>query len=198
MLYLYIGCFTFGAAYSIFSLLLGGHSADHGGVDHVHGADSDLPSPLNPIVIASAVTAFGAVGLISKLAFKMGDLLSSVFALGFAGIVGAAIFFGIVKLMYGSQSDSTFSQNDLVGMDAEVTIPIPCKGMGEIACSVNGTRYSMAARDAEGGEIQRGEPVKIKEIAGNTAVVGKKITIDSLGEYGREENCFNEELEYKN
>ncbi len=197
MLYLYIGCFTFGAAYSILSLLLGGHSADHGGVDHAHGSDSDLPSPLNPIVIASAVTAFGAVGLISKLAFKMGDLLSSVFALGFAGMVGAAIFFGIVKLMYGSQSDSTFSQNDLVGMDAEVTIPIPYKGMGEIVCSINGTRYNMAARDAEGGEIQRGEPVKIKEIAGNTAVVGKKITIDSLEEYDREESCFNEGLKYK-
>ena len=88
-----------------------------------------MPSPFNPLVIASAITAFGAFGLIGKAGFKWGDLISTIVALAFAGAVGTIIFFGIVKFMYNSQSNSMFSLDELTGTEAEVTTPVPENGL---------------------------------------------------------------------
>ncbi len=192
MLFVFIGCLTFGVAFSILSVFLGhGHgSFDHGGgVDGAHsGVDSaDVPSPLNPLVLSSAITAFGAVGLIAKTGFAMGDLLSTIVSLGFAGIIGAIMFFGVVKFMYGSQSNSVFSLSDLVDTEAEVLTPIPEKGLGEVAYIINGIRYTLPARSLAGEEVQRGSTVLIREVANNVALVQKKISLDELSEYEAEE-----------
>ncbi|HOQ06320.1 MAG TPA: NfeD family protein [Clostridiales bacterium] len=138
------------------------------------------PSPFSPVVMASAITTFGAVGIISMKGFGLSGLASTFVALAFAGAMGAAIFFGIVKFMYGSQSNSIFSLNDLIGTEAEVITPVPAKGLGEIAYTINGIRYTLSARSLEECEIHRGTPVIIREIAGNTAVVQQKLTIDDI------------------
>lgn len=183
LLYVFIGCLAFGAFYSVISLVLGGHSIDHG-IDH-GGADgshhaSDGPSPFNPLVIASAITAFGAVGLIANKGFGMSDIWSTVTALGFAGAIGAGIFFGIVRFLYNSQSNSIFSLDDLADTEAEVLTPIPEKGLGEIAYVANGIRYTMSAKSTEDGGIPRGAAVIIREVAGNVASVQQKLTIDEI------------------
>lgn len=195
MLYVYIGCFTFGVLYSIVSAIFGSHGFDHGGIDHggightgldlsegggganshATGGDADMPSPLNPTVLFSSLAAFGAVGLIGKLGFSMSDLPSALMALACAGIVGAAMFFGVIKLIYGSQSNTGFSLNDTIGLDAEVNIPIPAEGLGEIVCIINGMRHTMSAKSRDAAGISQGETVRIKEIAGNVAIVGRKI-----------------------
>ena len=180
MLYVYIGCLTFGALYSVLSLILGGHGYDHGSVDHGGADHGDIPSPFNPLVIASAITTFGAAGLIGKLGFGLGNLFSSMVALGFAGVIGALIFFGIVKLMYNSQSNSTFSQSDLVGTEAEVLTPIPQNGVGEVVCLIHGVRYSLTAKNAYGEAEPRGEKVLILEVKDNIALVTRKIAIDDV------------------
>lgn len=224
MIYVYIGCFTFGILYSLGTLLLSSHGFDGDGADggdfdisdgidsgvfdtQIDGAaqgdidilqgdidihtdaatdtDVDTPSPFSPIVIASAVTTFGAVGLIGKLGFGLSDVASAVVSLGFAGAIGMAIFFGIVKFMYNSQSNSMYSQNDIVGFDAEVITPIPSDGIGEIAYVINGTRYNLAAKSANGEKIGRGETVKIKNISGNMAIVARKMTLE---DYDRMKN----------
>lgn len=208
MLYVFIGCLAFGAFYSIVSLVLGGHGFDHsvdhgggfdvqhggfdvqhggidvqhGGIANVdHGGDSaDSPSLFNPLVIASAITAFGAVGLAAMKGFGMSGLLSTIVALAFAGAIGAAIFFGIVKFMYGSQSNSIFSLNDLIDIEAEVLTPIPKAGLGEIAYTQNGIRYTLSARSKEGESVHRGVTVVIREIAGNVAIVQQKLTLEDI------------------
>lgn len=222
MLYVFIGCFAFGVFYSLVSLMLGSHGADHsvdhgGGIDIQHGGvdfqhdgldlqhggldlhhdgidlhhdaaghaghesdSADSPSPFSPIVIASAITAFGAVGLISMKGFGMSSLMSTVIALAFAGAIGAAIFFGIVKFMYGSQSNSIFSLEDLVDTEAEVITPVPVMGLGEIAYVANGIRYTLPARGIEGESIKRGAAVIIRKITGSEAIVQKKLTLDDI------------------
>lgn len=173
-------------------MVLGGHGFDHsvdhgGGADVHHGGDSaDGPSPFNPLVIASAITAFGAVGLAAMKGFGMSGLMSTIVALAFAGAIGAGIFFGIVKFMYGSQSNSMFSTDDLIGTDAEIFTPIPQKGLGEIAYVTNGIRYTMSARSLEGGDIHRGSAVVIREIAGNVAIVQQKLTLEDIDLYNEE------------
>ena len=216
LLYVFIGCFAFGVFYSVISLVLGGHGADHsidhggfdlqhdgldlqhgGGFDLQHGGGLDLqhdgvadvnhdgdsadsPSLFSPIVIASAITAFGAVGLIAMKGFGMSGLLSTIVALAFAGVIGAAIFFGIVKFMYGSQSNSVFSLEDVIGSEAEVLTPIPVMGLGEIAYVINGIRCTLPARTSEGESIKRGTTVIIRGIAGSEAIVQQKLTLDDI------------------
>ncbi|MCX7749214.1 MAG: hypothetical protein N2645_20325 [Clostridia bacterium] len=181
LLYVYIGFFTFGLIYSAVSMVLGGHDF-HGGDFSGHGHDGNgegAPSPLSPLVIASAVTAFGAVGLIGKLGFKFTDALSIPFATICSVIVGAVVFFGVVRLLYRSQSNSSFSLEDLTGVVAEVITPIPQNGLGEIAYVVNGVRYNNSAKSLYGEEIKRGHDVIIMEFKENVAMVVRKISIDS-------------------
>lgn len=150
--------------------------AQHSDVSDTAGS----PSPFSPVVMASAITTFGAVGLISMMGFGLSGLASTFVALGFSGAIGAAIFYGIVKFMYGSQSNSLFSLDDLIGCEADVITPVPAKGLGEIAYTVKGIRSTLAAKSLEGCEIRRGTPVIIREIAGSVAVVQRKLTIDDI------------------
>lgn len=175
-----------------FDLQHGGLDLQHDGIDlhhdavahGDHGGDSaDSPSPFSPVVIASAITAFGAVGLISMKGFGMSGLMSTAVALAFAGVIGAAIFFGIVKFMYGSQSNSVFSLEDLVDTEAEIITPIPVKGLGEIAYVINGIRYTMPARTTEDEGVKRGATVIIRKIAGSEAIVQQKLTLDDIDLY---------------
>ncbi|HEY8350037.1 MAG TPA: hypothetical protein PK767_05500 [Clostridiales bacterium] len=160
------------------------HGAETGQAAEAHHHDASdttgSPSPFSPVVMASAISTFGAVGIISMKGFGLSGLASTFVALGFAGAIGAAIFFGIVKFMYGSQSNSLFSLDDLVGAEADVITTVPAKGLGEIAYTIKGIRYTLAARSLEGCEIRRGTPVIIREIAGNAAVVQQKLTIDDI------------------
>ena len=169
-----------------------GHGAD---LEHnagaQHGSDSsDTPSPFNPLVIAGAISTFGAVGIISMEGFGLSGLMSTIISLGFAGAIGAALFYGIVKFMYGSQSNSIYSLDELAGTEAEVITPVPEKGLGEIAYVANGIRYTQSARSMEGSAIKRGVTVVIREIAGNVAVVQQKLTLDDI-----EINCTEQENE---
>lgn len=188
MLYVYIGCLSFGLIYSIVAAVAGGHGFGHGDMDHgMHhsgGNDADAPSFFNPLVIASAITTFGAAGLIGKMGFEMGDMLSSVLAVAFSGLVGTAVFFGVVKLMYESQSNSTFSWEDLIETDAEISIPIPKNGFGEISYTMNGVRNSMPAKAICGDEFARGSVVVIKEINGNIAFIDRKKTLEDIESIG--------------
>lgn len=202
MLYVYIVCLVFGVGYSVVSAVFGSHGLDHGGglehgggfdhsgFDHAGGTEGhqaadngNMPSPFNPLVIASAITAFGAIGLIGKAGFSWSDFFSAVIALGFAGAIGAAMFFGIVKVMYNQQSNSVFSLEQLEGIEAEVITPVPEKGLGEITYVINGMRSSLSAKSLGNVQIQRGRKVIIREVAGNYAVVQEKITVDDLTEF---------------
>ncbi len=162
-----------------------GHGADigHDAGTHnhaSHGDDADSPSPFNPMVIASSITTFGAIGLISMTGFGLDSLMSTIVALGFAGTIGVALFFGVVKFMYGSQSNSVFSLEDLIGFEAEVITPLPENGLGEIAYKANGIRSTLSARSTEGVAVKRGTAVIIREIVGSVALVQQKLTIDDI------------------
>lgn len=155
-----------------------GIELQHDGAEH--GDSSGSPSPFSPVVIASAITTFGAVGLILMKGFGMSGFLSTVIALAFAGIIGAAIFFGVVKLMYGQQSNSVFSLTELADKEAEVITPIPEAGYGEVAFLQGGVRYTLPARSIQKIGIARSSTVIIREINGGIADVEQKLTLDDI------------------
>ncbi len=164
MLYFYIGCLSFGLIYSIVSLFIGhdgnsGH-VGHSGLDHSaqNGHEQgDSPSIFNPLVIASAITAFGAAGTATTSGLGLTLLPSLFISLITAGLIGAGIFYGIVKVMYRSQSDSTFSMADIPGCEVEVITPVPEKGVGEVVFSIMGERHNFPAKSLFGESFVRGE-----------------------------------------
>jgi membrane protein implicated in regulation of membrane protease activity len=161
---------------------LDGADADHDGGTHqrADGDDAGSPSPFNPLVMASAITTFGGVGIISMVGFGMNSFISTIIALASAFVIGAALFFGVVRFMYGSQSNSVFSHDDLINIEAEILTPIPENGFGEIAYMVNGIRSTLSAKSTEGNPIRRGATVIIREIDGSVAMVQQKMTIDDI------------------
>ncbi len=159
-----------------------GADADHDGGTHqrADGDDAGSPSPFNPLVMASAITSFGGVGIISMVGFGMNSFISTIIALASALVIGAALFFAVVKFMYGSQSNSVFSHDDLINIEAEILTPIPENGFGEIAYMANGIRSTLSAKSTEGNPIRRGATVIIREIDGSVAMVQQKMTIDDI------------------
>lgn len=188
MLYFYFGCLTFGVVYSVLYAFFGSHGIEHHGVEiHVHvdgvhaGDTHDAgPSVLNPIVIASALTAFGGAGLIGDIGLGFTSIITLLFALVISFGIGAAVFFGVVKLLYTSQANSNFSQEELWDVEAEVITPIPKVGLGEIAFSAGGTRTTLPAHSIEDSEIEKGTKVMIRKVENKIAYVGRKIIIDDL------------------
>ncbi len=175
LLYVYVGCLFFGILFSTVSFFIDGHDFD--GINADGGADS--LGIFSPLVLTSSITVFGGTGIVSMLGLNMSGVTSAAVSLVLAAIIGAAIFFGVVRFAYNSQSNSTFSQNDLIGLECEVITPISLKGVGEIVYVINGERHSLPAKCVS-DSIGKGEIVLIREIAGNAAFVSRKLDIEAI------------------
>ncbi len=181
----YLVCFFLGLGFAIISGLLsgvfsGGADAhvDVGGgdVDGAHAGAMDGTvhfSPMSPVVLSMFVATFGGAGIIFK---KVLDLplgahipLALVSALGVAG----AVFYLFYKIFEASQSSSEARASEVIGKVAEVTVPIPHEGLGEIAYTIAGSRYTNPARTADGKELPTHTPVRVIRIVGNTYIVQK-------------------------
>lgn len=186
MFYFYFGCLIFGVVYSVLYAFFGSHGIEHHGaelhMDGAHAGDThdSGPSVLNPVVIASALSAFGGAGLIGDKGLGVPTFITLIFALAISFAIGAAVFYGVVKLLYNSQSDSNFSDEDLYDVEAEVVTPIPKVGLGEIAFTAGGTRTTLPAHSMDDCDIEKGTRVMIRKVENRVAYVRRKIIIDDL------------------
>jgi hypothetical protein len=189
--FIYYVCFFLGLGFAVLSALLsgvlGGHVGPHidmggthvdlGGIHtngpHVGPTDGAVHyTPLSPVSIALFFTTFGGVGLLLK---KLGQpTLFQIPAAAFSGmVVGGLVAYGFFKVMQSTQASSHARAGEEIGLEAEVTIPIPNGGLGEIAYVVRGSRFNNPARTVDGKELPFGLKVKIVEKTGNTYVVQK-------------------------
>jgi len=189
--FVYYVCFFLGLGFAVLSALLsgvlGGHMGPHidmggahvdmGGIHtdgtHVGPTEGAVHyTPLSPVSIALFFTTFGGAGLLLK---KMGQpALIQIPAAAFSGmVVGGLVAYGFFKIMQATQASSHARAGEEIGLEAEVTIPIPNGGLGEIAYVVRGTRFNNPARSVDGKELPAHIAVKIVEKTGNTYVVQK-------------------------
>jgi len=151
---------------------------------HAGGSEGAGPSPFNSLVISSFITVFGAVGLICDGGLSMGWFLSTAIALVTAAAVGAIVFFLVVRVLHGSQSDSSYSLGQIAGVRGKVITAVPAGGLGEVACVVNGTRCSYPASSAEGLPIRQGREVLVVKMERNVAIVSPLMEVDPAPEDG--------------
>lgn len=152
-----------------FHVDIGGHDV----VDVTHDGEAHVgPSFFNMRVLAAFITGFGMVGALC-MNYGWEPLPASLPGIG-VGVVMAGAMYGFSALLYRQQGSSGYRPQELVGGVAEITVPIPENGVGQIATSVRDSSSYFTARSEDGGSIPTGQRVEIVGFAGITAIVKQK------------------------
>ena len=196
----YLSLFLIGLGYAIFIAVTGGLSdidmpdvdidipqIDLPGDVEIPGADIqigapdiaaggiDAPdvsvSPLSPITIATFITVFGGVGVITTQLFNVGPGMSLIYS-----VTGGLVCSGLMFLFYSqflirSQGSSEVHRRELVGLQAEVTVPIGETAIGQVTYLTKSGRMSSMARSVDGKPIPRGQFVQIVRTVGSQVLV---------------------------
>jgi membrane protein implicated in regulation of membrane protease activity len=147
--------------------------AAHVDVSGMGGHDISLLS-LSPISIAAFVTSFGGIGIIATQAFGADSGTSLIWSVVGSLVVALASHFAFFYLFIAPQASSALKTSDIVGQNAEVTVPIPSNSVGEVAYVSMGERHTATARSADHKEIARGALVSIEAMAGTVLIVRLK------------------------
>jgi membrane protein implicated in regulation of membrane protease activity len=130
--------------------------------------DLDLGgSSLMPLILAF-VAMFGIGGLFGTQVLELSSGMASIVGVGF-GTVGAALAWAMFRFLRNSVSPPPFSQQDLVGTDAYVTVAIPKTAWGTISLEVEGQMHEFRATSSV--DIPRGQVVRISDVAGTGLIV---------------------------
>jgi hypothetical protein len=93
-------------------------------------------------------------------------------------VVGGAIGAKFMLWMVGSigskmYQSHTFTNDDIIGLQAEVTVPVQGTGMGEVVYVVGGTRYTSSARATkpDAAAIARGSKAIICDVRDDVAYI---------------------------
>jgi hypothetical protein len=187
---LYFFLLMVGVFYAIFTVIAGGlHSihlpnfdVDLSGV-HLPGGHLDIGAAtghdvsilsLSPISIAAFVTSFGGIGLIATQGFNASGTSSLLWAIGGSIVMALISHLAFFYIFIAPQASSAVQTRTLIGMTAEVTVPIPGNNVGEIAYIAMGERHTTTARSMDGTAIPRGAEVSIERIAGSVMIVKQK------------------------
>ncbi len=140
----------------------GGHA--EAGFDH-----SGMPgiSFFSPTVLATFVTAFGALGIIfSRIEPTSSGWVSAPLSIVGGLCIARAAFWLFNTMFSKTQSSSESRVATLVGQAASIVTPIPENGVGEIAYVQSSTRYTAPARSEKGVAVPAGATVKITRVVG--------------------------------
>jgi hypothetical protein len=188
--FIYLVCFFLGLGFALLSGLLAGvftgHAGAHidtghmdlgggpdgGAVDGAHSPGHVHYWPLSPVTIAMFISTFGGVGILLKKALL--PMYVHLPAAAFSGVlVGGLVSYIFFRITLATQASSHARENEAIGAQAEVTIPIPHVGLGEVAYVLRGSRYTNPAKTADGKELPVNTVVKIVNQVGTTFIVQK-------------------------
>jgi membrane protein implicated in regulation of membrane protease activity len=187
--FIYLVCFFLGLGFAVLSALLSGiltgHMDSHihfdsGGM-HADGADlhshpgegSVHYSPLSPVIVAMFIATFGGTGVLYKRLVNPSLFVHLPLAAVSGVAVAGSLFWILYHLLATAQSTSHPRAGEAVGIDAEITVAIPNEGLGEIAYTLRGSRFTSPARTVDGKELPAGKAVKIVRQVGQICFVQK-------------------------
>ncbi|MCB9435834.1 MAG: hypothetical protein H6673_02440 [Anaerolineales bacterium] len=177
----YGAALALGLAYSLMLVIFQGFGDaldGLGDVAHVFHIDLNLDADagghdglgVSVLAIAVFIAAFGAFGLASRGIFEAGVGASIIVA-----AIGGFLFGGVAQAFFifilSPTTSSLVSQSSLAGQVADVVIPIPAEGQGQIMVVAQGSRLTYSARSYNKQPITRGTEVRIEKIVGSVATV---------------------------
>ena len=135
-------------------------------------------SSLMPIMLAF-VAMFGIGGLFGTQVLGLSGTGATLVGV-ISGMAGAALAFGMFRLLRNSVTESPFSQEDLIGREAYVSVAVPATQWGTISMEVEGQTQEFRATASV--DIPRGEVVRISGVAGNGLIVKSQATAQATPE----------------
>lgn len=128
---------------------------------------------MKPVVIAGAVAGFGGAGILLDQYTPWPSALVLIASIVIALLLAAAAYFGYVLPMQNSENSVSFSMQDLSGKLAEVTIPIPADGYGEVMLQIGATHTNQIAASLENDAIEAGARVVVVHVKEGTLYVSR-------------------------
>jgi membrane protein implicated in regulation of membrane protease activity len=128
-------------------------------------------SPLSPITVATFVTTFGGVGVLATQVFDVDPRLSLLWAVGSALVTAGLMYLFSSQFLVRSQASSELHQGELIGIEAEVTVPIGEGSLGQVTYLTKSGRMSSIARSVDGKPIARGQSVTVVRTIGPQVLV---------------------------
>jgi hypothetical protein len=145
-------------------------SGDIGPTGGIDAPDVSV-SPLSPITIATFITTFGGIGVLTIQLFGVEPRWSLLWATGSGLAAGGLMYLFISQFLIRSQASSELHRSELVGLQAEVTVPIGESSPGQVTYVTKSGRMSSMARSLDGRAISRGLFVTIVRTIGPQVIV---------------------------
>ncbi|MCA0753908.1 protease [Paenibacillus sp. N4] len=169
---LFLACLIGGILYAVVSVVFGDFvgQALEGAFDFL---SADSHAWFSPTAFVGGITAFGGAGLLLERYSGLGTAAALFLALLTAIAAGAGVFFLYVRPMEKSENSIAFSIEGLTGMPAEVLVPIPASGCGEVMVKVGAGFTNQIAASFDGVDIAGGAKVVVVETKDSILLVSE-------------------------
>lgn len=152
----YFTLFAVGVLYTFISAILG-QFFDFLNLDGDLDLGGELPwfsAFIRPINIVIFITVFGGIGLMGERAGH--NSLRVLIASFCAGVlITFLVNRFIIKPLYKAQNTSAPTDEELIGLEAEVISKIYPDGFGTIGYTFKGNRFNSLAKHMEGKEVKK-------------------------------------------
>jgi membrane-bound ClpP family serine protease len=172
MLEFYWGCLVAGILFAVMSVIFGdvlGHFL-HGIFDFLL---LDGPDFIHPMVIMGGITILGGTGIVLTEYTPLSLWVIVILSLVFAVICSMFIYLGYVKPMQHTENSTGYSIQELTGKLAEVIIPIPAQGFGEVIIKAGAANTNQIAASFDQEAIQSGSKVVVVEVKDHVLFVSR-------------------------
>ncbi|OUM93844.1 MAG: protease [Thermobacillus sp. ZCTH02-B1] len=169
---LYWACLTIGILYAAVTIVFGDMLGDL--LDGALGFLADGPDWLHPTTIVGGVTVFGGAGILLGRYTDLGAGGVAALALLAAVVIGAGVYFFYVRPMRSSESSTGYSLEEMAGKIAEVLVPIPADGYGEVMLRMGAAGVTnRTAASFDGEPVEAGAQVVVVEVKDGTLYVSR-------------------------
>ncbi|WP_371364595.1 putative membrane protein YuaF [Sporomusa rhizae] len=163
MLEVYWGCLIFGVMVACVTVLFGdvlGHAND----GFLQIFPLDHLEWLEPAVVVGGITVFGGTGIILTSYTELVNSEIIIMALSAAVVLSVFVYFFYIKPMKKCENSSGFFIKELVGKTAEVIVPIPANGYGEIIIKIGAGITNQIAVSSDKTAMSAGTKVVVTDI----------------------------------
>ena len=170
---LFWACLIGGVVYAVVTIVFGDALSDalDGALDFLSPDGLDW---LHPMTIVGGITVFGGAGLLLDRYTSLAAGAVIVVALLAAIVIGAGVYFFYVRPMRSSENSTGYSVEEMPGKMAEVLVPIPADGYGEVMIRMGAAGVTnRTAASFDGLPVEAGAHVVVVEVRDGTLYVSK-------------------------
>lgn len=170
---LFWGCLFGGILYAVVAIIFGDilSSALDGALDFL--SLEGMPW-MQPMTLVGGITVFGGAGLLLEQYTDLSTGMVLAAALFAAVVIGAGVYFLYVRPMAQTENSTGYYERDMAGKLAEVLVPIPAGGYGEVVLRMGPAGVTnQTAASYNGDPIEAGANVVVVEVKDGALHVSK-------------------------